>query len=408
VPVLNFLTCLAVCTALLLPAPAAAQGGPPGSIPDRPAATRPVRPRAPRLPPLPEAQWTAAHKAVLSKFVTSGDPGNALRTWLHIPELAENLLTFQTYLMTTASTLTPRHRELLVLRTGWLLNDDYTWSEHVPVARRAGLTAADVRRVAEGPDARGWTSFEATLLRLADQLVRNTSITNATYAALTAEYDLPHTMDAVMTVANVTTLGLMHNALGVQPDAWNPDRIPSDVPYRVVVPNPEPALKVARVAPEPGTGLAVTRTFARHKALAAARIGSNYVNRTSKLDPKLRELMILRTGWDCRSEYEWAQHVGSVGRAREMGMPVENIARGPGVASWNPTERALLTAADELYRDSAISDATWKELSSRLDQVMVVNALISAANYRQVSMALNAFGVQLDPGDEPFPNLGAK
>ncbi len=57
-----------------------------------------------------------------------------------------------------------------------------------------------------------------------------------------------------------------------------------------------------------------------------------------------------------------------------------------------PTERTLLTAADELYRDSSISDATWKDLSSRLDQVMVVNALISAANYRQVSMGLNALG----------------
>jgi hypothetical protein len=38
---------------------------------------------------------------------------------------------------------------------------------------------------------------------------------------------------------------------------------------------------------------------------------------------------------------------------------------------------------------------------------MVVNAIISAANYRQVSMALNAFGVQLAPNDERFPTLGA-
>jgi alkylhydroperoxidase family enzyme len=366
-----------------------------------------VRPRAPRVTPLPETQWTAGHRAVVAKLVSDKGPGNALRTWLNIPELAENLLIFQTYLMTT-STLSPRHREILILRTGWLLNDEYTWSEHVPVARRAGLSAADVHRVAEGPDARGWTPFDATLLRLADQLVRNSSITDATYAAVTAEFDVPHTMDAVMTVANGTTLGLMHNALGVQPDSWNSDRIPTDVPYRVTVPAREPALRVPRVAPQPGTGLAIIRTFAHHQPLAAARVGANYVNRTSKLDPKLRELMILRTGWNCQAEYEWAQHVGSVGRAREMGMPVENIARGPSVASWNPTERALLTAADELYRDSAISDATWKELSSRLDTVMVVNALISAANYRQVSMALNAFGVQIDPGDERFPDIGLK
>jgi alkylhydroperoxidase family enzyme len=133
--------------------------------------------------------------------------------------------------------------------------------------------------------------------------------------------------------------------------------------------------------------------------------GLQLVNRQSKLEPRYRELMILRTGWNCRSEYEWAQHVGSVGRAREMGMPVDNIARGPDAPGWNPTERALLTAADELYRDSFVSDRTWSALSAGLDTVMIVNALISAANYRLVSMSLNAFGVKLEPGDERFPTI---
>lgn len=397
-----------VCAACVsLTTTASGQTGGAAAIPPRPGASRPARLSNPRLAPLAESQWTDAHKAIVAKYARAGQPGNALRTLLHIPELADNLMTFQTYL-DTASTLTPRHRALLVLRTGWLLNSDYIWSAHVPLARSAGLTTNEVRRVAEGPDAWGWSPFEATLLRLADQLFRNSSITNRVYAALTAEYDLYHTMDAVMTVANVTTLGLMYNALGVQPDAWNAERIPAAVPYRVVVPAPEAALTVARIDPVPGPGLAVTRTFARHPALAAARIGSNYVNRQSKLDPRHRELMILRTGWDCRSEYEWAQHVGSVGRAREMGMPVENIARGPDAPGWNAAERALLTAADELYRDSGVSDRTWANLSAHFDTTAIVNALISAANYRQVSMALNALGVQLDPGDEPFPVLGPK
>ncbi len=63
------------------------------------------------------------HRAVVAKQISDKGPGNALRTWLNIPELADNLLIFQTYLM-TASTLSPRHREILILRTGWLLNDE--------------------------------------------------------------------------------------------------------------------------------------------------------------------------------------------------------------------------------------------------------------------------------------------
>ena len=395
--------CLAVVSASVS---TAGQSSRAKAIPDQPGGARPVRASSARLAPLAESQWTDVHRRIVAKYVADGRPGNALRTLLNIPALAENLMSFQDYQLED-STLSPRHRELLILRTSWLLNNDYIWSEHVPVARKAGLTAEEVRRVAEGPDAKGWNPFEATLLRLADQLFRNSSVNNAVYQALTAEYDLHRTMDAVMTVANFTTLGLLYNALGIQPDSWNADRIPTDVPYRVVVPMREAALTAARVDPVPGTGLAVTRTFDRHPALAAARRGSNYVNRESKLDPRYRELMILRTGWNCQSEYEWAQHVGSVGRAREMGMPVENIARGPDAPGWSPTEQALLTAADELYRDSFISDRTWSNLSARLEAVMIVNAIISAANYRQVSMALNAFGVQLAPNDERFPTLGS-
>jgi alkylhydroperoxidase family enzyme len=169
------------------------------------------------------------------------------------------------------------------------------------------------------------------------------------------------------------------------------------------VPAREPALTKARVDPVPGDGLAVTRTFARYPKLAAARTGSNYVNQGSKLEPRYRELLILRTGWDAQSEYEWAQHVGRVGRAREMGLPIERIAAGPDAPGWDPFEATLLRAADELYRDSVVSDATWKAMAARFDTTMMLNALITAANYRMVSMALNAFGVQLDPGDERFP-----
>jgi hypothetical protein len=67
-----------------------------------------------------------------------------------------------------------------------------------------------------------------------------------------------------------------------------------------------------------------------------------------------------------------------------------------------------LNAADELYRDSTISDRTWAALAAHLDAPTIVNALISAAPYRQVAIALNAFGVQPEPGDERVPVIDAR
>jgi 4-carboxymuconolactone decarboxylase len=91
-----------------------------------------------------------------------------------------------------------------------------------------------------------------------------------------------------------------------------------------------------------------------------------------------------------------------------MGLPIDDIARGPAAPGWNGVERALLTATDELYRDSTISDRTWSTLSQHLDPLTILNVIVSVAQYRQVSIALNTFGVPAEPGDEPLPAIGRK
>ena len=122
-------------------------------------------------------------------------------------------------------------------------------------------------------------------------------------------------------VVNQTTLlSMLFNSLGVQPDEGAMARFPADVPYRLDVADPPPPLREPRVEPIEGSGLRVSRTFARHPRMAAARSGqSRYVNSVSPLTPYFRELLILRIGWNCQAVYEWAKHVGSVGRARDRG-----------------------------------------------------------------------------------------
>ena len=42
-------------------------------------------------------------------------------------------------------------------------------------------------------------------------------------------------------------------------------------------------------------------------------------------------------------------------------------------------------------------------LSPRYDDRKKVDAVVTAANYRQVSLALNILGVQINPGQEHLP-----
>src|SRR6202040_348623 len=127
------------------------------------------------------------------------------------------------------------------------------------------------RRIAQGPDGGGWDSFERTLLQMADQLYRNSSVDDATWKSLSAQYDLEHLMDAVETVNHFTFLSLLYNSLGVQPDDGLTDRLPTDVPYRIKVAQPGPPLTIARVDAPPGPGIAVGRTFGRYPKLNQPR-----------------------------------------------------------------------------------------------------------------------------------------
>src|SRR5581483_6543134 len=238
------------------------------------------------------------------------------------------------------------------------------------------------------PLAQAWPPSERVLMRLADELFRNSSVTDQTWKELSGAHDVLYLVDAVETVDHFVFLSLLYNAFGVQPDA-GAAHLPADVSYRVSVPEREPPLRVARIEPVPGAGIAVSRTFARHAKLNQARTPrANFVNRVSPLMPRHREMLILRTGWDCQSEYEWSQHVGQVGRARDYGLDPVKIAEGPTAAGWDSFESTILRAADELYRDTGISDATWKALAARFDTPAMIAAVFTASSYRATSMAL--------------------
>ncbi len=127
--------------------------------------------------------------------------------------------------------------------------------------------------------------------------------------------------------------------------------------------------------------------------------------RGSPLTDHDRELLILRIGWNTQAEYEWAKHVGSVGRARDHGLEPLHIAEGPGTDGGSPFSVTLLTLADELYRDAMVSDETWAAITAEFGTRETIAALMTVSKDRLVSRSLTAFGVQILPTDERFPDV---
>lgn len=125
---------------------------------------------------------------------------------------------------------------------------------------------------------------------------------------------------------------------------------------------------------------------------------------SNSLDPRDRELVILRAAWRCGSKYEWAQHAHI---AREIGLSadeVHRIADGPGAQGWSPADALLLRAVDELVDERCLADATWTALAARFGPAKLLALTMLAGHYLMLAGVLASAGVEPESGD--MPSLG--
>ena len=142
-----------------------------------------------------------------------------------------------------------------------------------------------------------------------------------------------------------------------------------------------------------GRALNIFTTLAHHPQLLKRwLVFGSHILGGSTLPPRARELLILRTGYRCKSDYEWGHHTVI---ARMVGITDEE--------NFFDLAAFLLRAADELHDDQVVSDATWGALHERLDDKQMIDLVFTVGQYTLVSMALNTLGVQNEDGVEGFP-----
>jgi hypothetical protein len=64
-------------------------------------------------------------------------------------------------------------------------------------------------------------------------------------------------------------------------------------------------------------------------------------------------------------------------------------------SEWSEFEAVLIRAADDLYNDAIISDATWDILSQHYNEKQLMDVVFTVGQYNMVSWVLNSFGVIL-------------
>jgi alkylhydroperoxidase family enzyme len=129
---------------------------------------------------------------------------------------------------------------------------------------------------------------------------------------------------------------------------------------------------------------------------------ANHCLAKSSLPARDRELVILRTAWLARCDYEWAQHV-VIGERDGVTADEMDALKDANVSHvWGRREQAIITATDELAVDVFLSDLTWASLENHLNQEQIIDLIFLVGQYRGLAGALNSLGVQLDDGLKGF------
>jgi 4-carboxymuconolactone decarboxylase len=177
-----------------------------------------MRLTTPRVVPAAAESWTEEQREIVEPMLARGPILNIFRTLLNHPSAAKAFLVWGGYILGRKSTLPPREREIVILRTGFLCRSGYEWTQHVPIARRAGLTDDEIARIKIGADAPGWSKPDAALLRAADDLHREQFVTEPVWAELMRHFQERQRMDMVFTAGQYTQVSMLLNSFGVQLD----------------------------------------------------------------------------------------------------------------------------------------------------------------------------------------------
>lgn len=142
---------------------------------------------------------------------------HVLGAMAHHPELAQAYFPLNGHLL-LGTTLSERHRELLIMRVAAVRKCGYEWAQHLFVARDAGLTDEEIGRIAYGPEAPFWSPLEAAMLQAVDELIDPGAVSDSTWQVLAAELDTRQLLDLIFTVGSYDMLARMFSSLGLTID----------------------------------------------------------------------------------------------------------------------------------------------------------------------------------------------
>lgn len=164
---------------------------------------------SPRIPPVSPAEFTDEQRTLVGDWSAL----NFSRVIVQHPDLYRALIPLIAKLV-SGSTLPPRDREIVLLRTLALCDEIYEADHHVLIARNAGMSDAEIEAARTGGP--GLSQFDQILVRAADELVRDRTVGDGTWRALAERYSNTELMDLVALVGGYTLMAMLTKSFGIE------------------------------------------------------------------------------------------------------------------------------------------------------------------------------------------------
>jgi AhpD family alkylhydroperoxidase len=120
----------------------------------------------------------------------------------------------------TSPILPARLRELVILRTGYLMDCRYEVGQHIDIAPRAGVSEQEIKGLISESDWEqlDFTDTERSVVRLTSELLTNRSVSAALFDQVHKALGSEATVEVLMLLSRYAGLALMLNALDVDLD----------------------------------------------------------------------------------------------------------------------------------------------------------------------------------------------
>jgi 4-carboxymuconolactone decarboxylase len=154
---------------------------------------------SPRIMPVEDLDESQRGELAKTLLEPGAQPLNLFTTLAHHPLLLRRVNALGGVFIAHGQ-LSPRLRELVILRVAYRLRSSYEFAQHVVLGTRVGLTGDELKNLAGDLDPAFWDAETFALLGFVDQLLDDGTVSDASWDATTQRMSTSEVIELILLV----------------------------------------------------------------------------------------------------------------------------------------------------------------------------------------------------------------